>query len=149
MPTSRRSSRLLQSAVGRCVTAIGCGQASLDEFHCHVVSDESAEELEEADEHRLERLFRGGVAVCHDRFRNAVEDALVPGAEPNLRQLGQLGARLCKRAGEKRATAVPTDPLRQLAVEIVACSGGGARGALAAGVFGPVTVDQATRCLSR
>jgi hypothetical protein len=69
-------------------------------------------------------------------------------------ELGQcerrvLGTRLGKRAGEERVTAVESNPPREFAVEAVQGDGGGARSGVTPRSFGPVTVDQAVRDLSR
>jgi hypothetical protein len=121
----------------------------LDKLLCHVVSDESAEQLDEVDEHRLEGLGGRGVSVRHDRLGNAANVGLRPGTELNLRQRRVLGPRLCEPAREQRVAAVGTNPPRERPVQMVAGSGGGSRGRVALRSFGPVTVDQVAGDASR
>ena len=80
--------------MGNGITPFGGAHTSLDQLRCHVVSDESAEQLDQVDEHRLERLGGRGVSVRHDRLWDAVNVGLRPGAELNLRQGWVRGPRL-------------------------------------------------------
>jgi protein-L-isoaspartate O-methyltransferase len=54
-------------------TGLGCSQTSLDQFSCHVISDESAKKLDETFKHEFKGLGSSGVAARHDGFRNAVD----------------------------------------------------------------------------
>ena len=101
------------------------------------------------DEHRLEGLGSGGVSVRHDRLRHAVNVRLRPGTELNLRQRWVVRPRLGEPAREQRVAAVGTNPARERAVEMVAGSGGRARGRVALRSFGPVAADEASCDSSR
>src|ERR1700693_362721 len=78
-PLSLRS-RFLPIAGGRYIAAFGSGQTALDQFHCHVISDESAEKFDDVDEHRLECLGGGGTPVRHDGRGDAVDVGVRPSA---------------------------------------------------------------------
>src|SRR5687767_8615971 len=71
----------LPPIIGACITAFGCGPTLLNQFHCHVVSDKSAEKLDQPDEHRFEGFGGRAVSVLHDRLRDAVDVGLRPGTE--------------------------------------------------------------------
>jgi hypothetical protein len=102
------------------MAAFRCEQTTIDKFHCHVISDESAEKLDQADEHRLEGLGGGGISVRHDGRSDAVNVGLRPGAELNLRERRVLGLRLRESAGEERVTAVRPNPPRKFPIEMLA-----------------------------
>jgi hypothetical protein len=87
--------------------------------------------------------------VRHDGLGDAVNVGLRPGAELDLRQRRVLGARLCEPAREQRVAAVGTNPPRECVVEMVARTGGGARGRVALGSLGPVAADEAACDSSR
>src|ERR1700682_6051129 len=143
-------SRFLPCAAGRCIAAFGYCQSSLDQFHCHVISDESAEKLDQMDEHRLEGLGGGAISVRHDGRSDAVYVGLRPSAELNLPERWVLGLRLRLResADEERVTAVRPNPPRKFAVEVLARGSCSARGGIGSCPLGPAALDQAARDLS-
>jgi hypothetical protein len=143
------SSRFLPPFTGSRITAFGCLQALLDQLHCHVVSDESAEKLHEPHQYGLDGFGGRGVAVRHYALRDPVDVGLGPGAELNLPQCGVLSLRLRERAREEGVTAFGTDPPRKRTIQIVARLSGGARGGGALRSPRRVTLDQAVRELSR
>src|SRR6202022_1439422 len=141
-------SRFLPRDGGTRTATFGCEQTAVDQFHCHVISDESAEKLDEVDEHRLECLGCGGISVRHDSRSDAVNVGLRPGAELNLFERCVLSLRLRECASEKRVTAVWPDPPRKFPIEMLACGSGGARGSIGSCGVGTATAYQAARDFS-
>jgi hypothetical protein len=86
------------------------GETSVDQCCRHVVPDESPEKLDQADEHRLERLGDRGITVRRDGLRDAVNVRVRPGPKLNLPHCWVFGPRLRERAREERVTAVRTNP---------------------------------------
>src|ERR1700687_4334958 len=136
-------SRFLPRAARTRAATFGCEQTAVDQFHCHVISDKSAEKLDEADEHRLECLGCGGISVRHDGRSDAVDVGLRPGAELNLFERWVLSLRLRECASEKRVTAVWPNPPRKFTIEMLACGSGGARGSIGSWGVGATTYQAA------
>src|SRR6202163_2750671 len=142
------SSRLLPPSFGRSVVALGY-QASLDQFRCHVVSDESAEKLDQPYEHRFQSLGRLGVSTRHNAVRDPFDVRLGPGAELNLLEGGVLRPRFRERPLEKSVAAVRTNPARELAIQIVARGASCSRGGVGALRMRRATADQPAHDLLR
>src|SRR5687767_12742715 len=83
-PVSFLFSCFLPAIIGVCITAFRCGPTLLNQFHCHVVSDKSAEKLNQADEHGFEGFRGRAVSVLRDRLRDAVDVGLRQGTELDL-----------------------------------------------------------------
>jgi hypothetical protein len=148
LPIARLPSRFLPPAIGSCITAFGCGQALLDQFHCHIVSDESAEKLYEPHQRGLDGFGGRDIVVRHDALGDSLNVGLRSGSQLDFRQCRVLAARACQRTCEESVTAVGTNPPRELPVKIVARQTGGTSARAALRIPG-VSVDQAAHDLSR
>jgi hypothetical protein len=91
---------------------LGIAKGSVDKFGCHVVSNESAEKLDQAYEHRFQGLGCLGVAARHNAVRDAFDVWLGPGAQQNLLECRVLRPRFRECPREKSVAAVWTNPPR-------------------------------------
>jgi len=128
---------------GSCLTTVGFVDAALDEFHCHVVSDESAEKLDQTGQHCFERLGAHHVAVRRYRFGDALYIGLRSGLQSNVIEGGMIGAPLGEGTREERVTPIAANPPRQSVVHMTARFGGSARDSFARRPIIAPTVNQA------
>jgi hypothetical protein len=91
---------------------LGIAKSVVDKFACHVVSNKSAEKLDQAYEHRFQSLGRLGVSARHDGVRDAFDVGLGPGAELNLLECRILRPRFRERPRKKSVAAVGANPPR-------------------------------------
>jgi hypothetical protein len=91
---------------------LGIAKGSGDKSACHVASNESAEKLDQAHEHRFQSFGRLGLSTRHDAVRDAFDIWLGPGAELNLLECRVLLPRFRERPREESVAAVRTNPSR-------------------------------------
>jgi len=130
-------------------TAVGFVNAALDQFHCHVVSDESAEKLDQTGQHCFERLGAHHVAVRRYRFGDALYIGLRSDLQSNVIEGGMIGAPLGEGTREERVTPIAANPPRQSVVHMTARFGGSPRDSFAGRSIIAPTVNQAPRHLYR
>jgi hypothetical protein len=100
----------LLPAIGNSVRVLGCAQTSLDQFFCHVISDESAEKLDQTFKHEFKGLGGCGLASCHDGLPNAVDVRLRARVNLDLSQGREVGTRPGEGAGEESIAPVNANP---------------------------------------